>query len=227
MFSTRSDARSAAAPRWRKWLIGALSLVAVLWLVVWLLKQREALSVRLEIEQLGGQIESQPGGPGLSTLLLGSRASERVTGITLANLQRFDATWATTFPELEWLSLYNIQLTAQDLDALEDLPRLRTLNLLQVHFDGQELRRLANLRHLEQLRLSGVSDQSLSQLAGCNQLRVLRIFSSERVTDRGLERLPRLPRLEYLQLVQTAVTPDGVEQFKRRFPNVEVHYQGE
>jgi hypothetical protein len=223
--TSRHQPKGKAA--WRRRIAWLLGLIVLAWYSLQLLQARQRESVRQEIELLGGRVEVEPAPATLASWLMNPRRSDRVTAVVLANLQRFDSTLATTFPDLETLSLFNVPVTVQNLEDLQKLPRLRTLNLLQSHFEGQELRRLAQLPQLEELRMTEATDASLAQLAGCNELRTLRLFSSLKVTDRGLAKLPALPKLEQLQLVQTSITPAGVQAFKERHPNVEVRYQGD
>jgi hypothetical protein len=98
---------------------------------------------------------------------------------------------------------------------------------MQIHIEGPELRHLSQLPRLEELRLSEITDEAAAHLAGCDQLRVLRILSSEKLTDKGLERLPTLPSLERLQLVRTGTTERAANALKERFPSLEVLHQND
>ena len=55
---------------------------------------------------------------------------------------------------------------------------------------------------------------ALQYLDGLTELKELRLFSAENITDAGLERLKRLPALERLDVAETRVSDAGLERFQ-------------
>jgi hypothetical protein len=227
MFSQASTTASAKQTRrWRwRWIIGPLLLfVATLWPAAWLLKGRENLRLRLEIEQLNGRVEIESPGPAWLAWLVDPRYFERVVAINLTNVRRINPEWIRAFHDIEGLALFNVALTEENLVAFRSLRSLKTLSLMQVFLKGPELSHLADLPSLEELRLGNASDAMAPHLAGCDHLRVLHIYRSEGFTDHGLRSLPALPGLRRIELVGTSVTEEGAGQFRRERPSLEVLY---
>jgi hypothetical protein len=232
MFQTATTPSASSTKRRRRflWIVTLLPLViALAWAAMWLMDRRAALRVRLEIEQIGGRVQVEPGPAWLSGLV-DHRYFERVVALRVngRNEVPFDPAWVTSFKGLEAAWFYNIRLSADDTEGFRG-SRLRELSLMNNRLQGPELRPLADLPDLEVLSLGQLNDGVLPYLAGCKKLRLLRIVSSQKfakstieLTDEGLLQLPRLPSLKELRLIRTATTADGVRRLRERFPELEI-----
>jgi hypothetical protein len=179
----------------------------------------------VEIERLGGVVEVQQGRAQWFGWLVDPRYFERVVKVNLLNLERCDLGKVAVFDELESLVLYNVPLTERDLESLLTFHRLKELNLLYSSLRGEQLAYLARLPSLVDLRLSPLSDADAVYLAGCENLRTLRIYRSPGLTDKGLQQLARLPRLAELHLIDTGTTLEGVRAVRERLPSLEIVHQ--
>jgi hypothetical protein len=238
MFKAATTPTRSSTKRRRRllWFAALVPLViALAWSAMWLMDRRAALRVRLEIEQMGGGVQTEPG-PAWLPDVVDPRYFERVVALRVDGRNRLplDPAWITSFGELEVASIYNIKLSTEDTQCLRGSP-LRELHLLNNRLEGPELRSLAEMPNLEVLRLGQINDGVLPYLAGCNKLRLLRIVSSQKIakaqkvdestfelTDEGLLELPHLASLKELRLIRTATTEEGVRRLRERFPALEI-----
>ena len=123
------------------------------------------------------------------------------------------------------------QITNSGLADFWRLVNLRSLHLEPRGITGDGLATLAELPRLTQLSLNNVtlSDQSIRHLVAIENLKELfigRMHSGETdiLSDDGLLRLAGCESLEKLTLQKagTKVTDEGIEQLKRRCPNLRV-----
>jgi len=112
-----------------------------------------------------------------------------------------EATCLKGLGNLEWLLLYDTQITDVGLGHLEGLTELQVLDL-----DGAK-----------------ISDAGLEHLKGLTSLKWLSLDDTQ-ITDAGLEHLKRLPKFEYLSVKNTNVSPEGVKKLQEALPNCEIKY---
>lgn len=115
---------------------------------------------------------------------------------------------------IEILSLFECQVSDDDLRSLKELRTLRVLDLPEAIADDG-LAHVANLTQLEALDLSGtkITDEGLVHLQRLRKLRVLDLSGTE-ITDAGLTHLRGLRQLEALNLGETRVTDEGLAKLK-------------
>ncbi|MEM7013419.1 MAG: hypothetical protein AAF585_18260, partial [Verrucomicrobiota bacterium] len=75
------------------------------------------------------------------------------------------------------------------------------LNVFERQLEDGEMRHFRRLGELEELNISrsNVTDAHLANLAGCTELRLLKLYGNE-VNGSGLSHLKRLTKLESLQI---------------------------
>ena len=102
--------------------------------------------------------------------------------------------------QVAWLNLNGTRIGDAGLELIGTMPHLTRLNLSRTETDDAGVARLKGLQYLESLNLYGTQ-----------------------VGDGGLNHLLTMPALHTLYLWQTRTTPDGVEDFRRQAPAVEVN----
>ncbi|MBN1911010.1 MAG: hypothetical protein JW818_14790 [Pirellulales bacterium] len=137
-----------------------------------------------------------------------------VTDYTIQYLEGLD--------RLEVLDLSGTLVGAEGLAHLDTFPALHTLYLISVRMGDHTLEPLRQLKGLECLDLTytNLRDNGAQDL---NDLRLKRLcLRGTELTDEGLERLTDLPCLEEIDLRDTAVSCEGVAQWKAKHPNTKV-----
>jgi len=115
------------------------------------------------------------------------------------------------------------------LNRISQLTNLKVLHVSKGQFTPAGLAKLKGLTNLERLELSktNIDDAGLAELKEIKSLKHLRLESrpSERIiTDAGLEHLKGLTNLKTLWLVNTKVTPEGVEKLQKALPNTQIAF---
>jgi len=120
------------------------------------------------------------------------------------------------------IDLSDLTLTRQDRAAIRDAGSIETLVLSRSGLSDADLGYLVRLSALQNLSLDGnpITDEGLRHLAGLPLVGL--DLSSTRVTDVGLSRLSTIPTLRVLYVVNTGVTPDGVDSLRRLAPEVSI-----
>jgi hypothetical protein len=114
-------------------------------------------------------------------------------------------TGKTAMPFRAMTKLYSLQYFNADDDIVEVLSKMTTLEQLNI-WSGE------------------VTDVGASRLLNLRQLQRLEIRGNK-MTDQGLRRLSQVPALKYLDLSYTErITQDGIAQFRKLRPDVEIKY---
>jgi len=108
--------------------------------------------------------------------------------------------------ELTWLRFRSLtRFPVNELQKLTTCPvKFVTVELRDVPLKDSDLEVFAKFTHLTSLVL---------------------IFNNEGVTDACLEYFEKIPTLKDLQFQGSSITHEGVEEFKKKRPDVEVHYK--
>lgn len=155
-------------------------------------------------------------------------------------------------PRLRSLSLQSSSLTDRHLQHLRGCVALASLDLSATSIEGSGLAELHGLPQLKELavsdqpcspellpeaiaiptvtslwliRLEAFSTESLAALAGASQLRDLK-FMNVPVDDRAVEHLLQAKGLRSLYLLDTSISPEGVQRLKQGLPNCRVVCSG-
>lgn len=135
--------------------------------------------------------------------LRGLRLGDAVSAKALAELH--------TLKHLEWLNLYGVGMTDNELKPLVEFPKLRSLGLQYTSVTDAGFKHLAALKSLEGIVLLNgkMTGSGLQDLANLPDLRWL-TFVACAITDEGLREVSRLTNLRELSLQQTRITEKGL-----------------
>jgi hypothetical protein len=91
------------------------------------------------------------------------------------------------------------------------------------------LRKVGDHKELEQLKqlfLSGtkITDAGLFHVARLKDLERLTLVGCDKITDVGLRHFPNRRNFKEIRITGTAVSKDGVREFKKRFPKCEIRH---
>lgn len=137
---------------------------------------------------------------------------------------RFDGPYSTitergldqlkTLPQLDTLSLMNVELTDATVASLRSMPKLKWLFLNLPRASPAELSRLRDLPVLYRLHLenAAVGDEIVDSLLAIPTLQDLALDGT-RITDAGLARLASLRGLSHLSLARVPVSAQGLSAF--------------
>ena len=135
----------------------------------------------------------------------------------------------TSLPLLKSLFLGDCQNTAELLSALPLLPQVETLVIQDCHgftdADLANLQRLPNLRYLDIVSSARVSDAGLEHLSKLEKLATFCLRkSSGEFTDIGLQTLQRYPSLRELIMIQGDLTPAQFKSLEQLLPKVRLQW---
>jgi Leucine-rich repeat (LRR) protein len=160
-----------------------------------------------EIKKLSGDIAFE-----------GNDPSKPVIGINMNGNKKASKAMPhlTAFPRLETLILYGTGLQDSDLPTLRTVRRLKYLDLsFNRDISDASVEQLQGLDELEILNLDylKITDAGAKQLQGLKKLKQLRIEGAA-VTDAGLAHLGKLTELESLTLWMNPITDEGLVHLK-------------
>jgi len=115
---------------------------------------------------------------------------------------------------LEYLHLYDGQLTDKAMESIGRLAQLKSLDVRGTRISSDGVAYLRDLRELQALRLSqnpDVDDRALEYIAQLPELTHLSISASS-VNGDGLNFLSQMPRLEVLVLQGSSIDGSGLDQ---------------
>jgi len=143
-----------------------------------------------KLRALGAKVETRPGAPGWLCRLFGEEH----------------------FLDVVAVQLEHCRFKADDLAALEDLPRLERLYLAATDLDDKGLSHLRRLKRLKRLSLwkTRVTDKGAEHLAGLAELEVLDVHQTE-LTEGMLVHVAGMTRLERL-VFSFPVTDEGLRR---------------
>ena len=128
---------------------------------------------------------------------------------------------------LNTASLRAHHVTPNAVETLKGLKRLVTLTVTAGA--DQELSRIAEVSQIEQLTLNfnTITPEAVADLGRLPNLSVLNLGDSESIGDTHLEAVAAtLPRLTTLNILQTSVTPAGVEACHEALPQCRIFWDG-
>jgi hypothetical protein len=126
---------------------------------------------------------------------------------------------ATSLPQIDRLSLENVELNAVDIELLRKLPSLRWLNLAHTTVDDEQLAFLESTPQLEFLILwaTDVSDSGLQHMASLSKLEKLDL-SATKVTGAGLSQLAALTSLLELYVEVPNIEDEDIARLQEKLP---------
>ncbi len=112
------------------------------------------------------------------------------------------------------------------LDWVVQIPGVTQLDLSRSRITDEGAAKLSALKQLEFLNLSytPISDAGLKPLAAKTGLKYL-VLNGTQVTDESLVLLAPSDSIQGVSLLETSVTPAGVEAFKKQHPNCTIIYR--
>ena len=117
-------------------------------------------------------------------------------------------------------------MSGWNLDEIGNCQRLHDLIFLDVvNFPAEEIEKLAacSARSII-LRNAHLKDSDLEHFAGLTKLSLLDLQDNAGITDAGLEHIEKMSSLRSLDIKGTSVTQEGIEEFKKKRPDIEVSY---
>jgi Leucine-rich repeat (LRR) protein len=130
---------------------------------------------------------------------------------------------AENLKHLKKLYMNNTQVGDVGVAEIAKMPEINTLSLYGTRVTDAGLAALPNLKTLEVLELSfGFTDNSAKIIAGCTNLRTLRLFNNRELTDKGLQELGRLPNLRELEIRGGQISAQAKADFIKAHPNCAV-----
>lgn len=164
---------------------------------------RQTISIR-EIEEAGGRVVTQPGGPDWLKSWL---RDERLRMLDVPHVAHLDRT----------------SFTDRQMRSLARLTSLEGVDLRATRVTDLGLSLIRTLEHLSYLDLDAtdISDDGLVHLKGQSELEFL-FLNDTRISDAGLFHLKGLPRLRELHLANCPVTETGIADLKRALPGLDV-----
>jgi hypothetical protein len=132
--------------------------------------------------------------------------------------------------QLEELDLSGNNIAGEGLKYLEGLNNLKTLELGGCGLANADLIYIKNINKLQILFLGynfNITDDGLDIIKGMRSLKELNLYSDNKITDAGLEKLQALTQLEILIFGgvnnQVKFTKDGVERLQKALPKTKIH----
>ena len=190
------------------------------------------------------RIHGRQFGPGLAEL----KELPELSQIAITQLRKQDLGQLQQFPNLQRVELHMPDFPDIDLSKLVSLQRLRSLSLRGIATTEQQLEQiaqckslvslsidyclgeptrkridhLARLPSLQNLHITGVTDETVAQFAKIDSLTYLTINGAS-LTDEGVASLTKLSKLQYLQLHQCDPAIDA-EALRKQMPGCRIHY---
>ena len=133
-------------------------------------------------------------------------------------------------PYLEVLEFMRCDMSGLNLDEIGNCQKLQIIHCLDAtRFPISELKKLTacpvELIHVESKDVD-LNDSDLEEFVKFKNLEILRLeFNNTGVTDTCLEYFEKIPTLETLILPGSSITQEGVEEFKKKRPDVDVYYE--
>lgn len=129
-----------------------------------------------------------------------------------ALIKDLGGSWSSTS---ERVNLTGPQITDENLQVVQWVPRLSKLNLSGTQVSDDGLKSLIGRNDLEELNLSGtpITNAGLVQLLGLPRLRYLRLTGTQ-ITDDGISTLKDVSGLKALEISDTQITQAGLNQFQ-------------
>jgi hypothetical protein len=129
-------------------------------------------------------------------------------------------------PRLQILVFQRCDLSELNLDDIGNCQELRIFQCDTVTlFPADEIRKLAvSPVDAIVLRNTPLNDANLEYFTGLTKLEYLDLRENTEITDAGLEHLEKIAALQILFLTGTSVTQEGVEEFQRKRPDMEIEF---
>ena len=129
-------------------------------------------------------------------------------------------------PYLRNLSFVRGDMSGLNLDEIGNCPELFSVDFTYVtRFPAGEIGKLAATSvKCAFLQNVDLKDSDLEVFAKLTTLEVLHLENNAGITDAGFEYLEKITSLRCLDLTGTSVTEDGVEEFRKKRPDVTVYF---
>ena len=131
-------------------------------------------------------------------------------------------------PHLFFIQFHRCDLAGLSLDDIGNCRDLHSFHCDDVtRLPADEIRRLvAYVDNAFVLTNAGLNDSNMADFAKSATVECLYFYDNTEITDAGLEYLEKIASLRYLGLTGTSITKEGVDEFKKKRPDVYVYYDG-
>lgn len=111
-----------------------------------------------------------------------------------------------------------------DAELLVGLPRLEAVYVSYTDITDRTLAVLAQIPSIQGIGCgaNNITDAGLEHLTGLKRLGFLDVNTCKGITDQAFEHLDRMNNVRQLNLAWTSITPEAVEEFKKRRPECNV-----
>jgi Leucine-rich repeat (LRR) protein len=115
------------------------------------------------------------------------------------------------FPEIEYLSLTDTDITSKGFENLKYLSNIKSLNVGRTAISNYDMIYLKDMNNLEKLYIGGtqISDTGIKNVASLINLNELGL-SNTKITDEGLMYLKDLTKLERVNMANTNISDNGL-----------------
>ena len=148
-----------------------------------------------------------------------------VAGVNL-RITEDDSRLMSQLPHLQNLFFTRCDMSGLNLDGIGNCQELLLFSCWQVtQFSADEIKKLAACPIKSMCLFNAdLNDSGLEYLAGLTQLAGLSIGDNVGINDACLEQLESMSSLKDLHLTGTSVTKEGVKEFRKKRPDVDVTF---
>ena len=114
--------------------------------------------------------------------------------------------------------------TDDDVELLVGLTHLEAVNVAYTDITDRALELLSKIPTIQNIGCGAnkITDAGLDNLTGLKRLGFLDVNTCKQITDRAFQHLDRIENLRQLNVARTSMTPEAVEEFKKRRPDCNV-----
>ena len=130
---------------------------------------------------------------------------------------------------LRSLDVADMRISDESIKVIQKLVNLETLDLSRTLVSSAGMRELRSLRFLRDLKLAqveGIDDRAAAAFVEMEQLETLDLAETQ-ISDRSLPDLGRMKSLQKVFVGGASVTAEGVAEFRRQHPNVQIAWWAE
>ena len=140
------------------------------------------------------------------------------------NITTKDSRLICQLPHIRLLTFVRGDMFGLNLDGIGNCQELSDLTFLDVvNFPAEEIEKLAACPVKSIVLINAhLKDSDVANFVGLTELISIGLQGNTGITDASFEYFEKIASLRYLYLAETSVTKEGIEEFKKKRPDVEV-----